>query len=348
MLFWRSRQSKLDKALHQLTSDKAEMRWQAIMKLRERGNTRAVDPLIGIMKEDVSLRARQEAALALGTIGDKRALQPLIAALSISGLEVTAVTALGELGDPSAIEALVLASEFLPSIGDTLTKIDPNWMASEGARAAVVSIVKPLNDNDPTVYRNAVARLKVFRRIREPEWMMVELNLIFKPLIRALADRDKDIRCAAGKALTLLDWAPKTNYERVVYDLACTRSSWEPTDSWQNRTLKERTRVGFMGGAAVSPLLSLLKHEDPLMRTIAAQKLAENLDSIPLNMEVINGLASSLNESDPTVRQIVIMTYRMLIPESAMKKLCELSEEGDTDSRKAATQILDVLLNIDP
>src|SRR6185503_9522151 len=50
--------------------------------------------------------ARDQAAIALGTLGDARALEPLLEALS-GEKSAAAATALGRLGDPRAVEPLL-------------------------------------------------------------------------------------------------------------------------------------------------------------------------------------------------------------------------------------------------
>jgi HEAT repeat protein len=74
-------------------------------------DTRAVEPLIGALKDED--RDVQEAAVdVLGQIGDTRAVEPLIAALKDGNWEVVllaAARALGKIGDARAVEPLVVA-----------------------------------------------------------------------------------------------------------------------------------------------------------------------------------------------------------------------------------------------
>jgi HEAT repeat protein len=76
------------------------------------GDTRAVDPLIALLKE----RRRdihKEVAEALGRIGDKRAVEPLIEALDWGEVLFgsAAALALGEIGDARAVQPLTKALE---------------------------------------------------------------------------------------------------------------------------------------------------------------------------------------------------------------------------------------------
>lgn len=65
---------------------------------------RAVDPLIEALASDMWLQF--PAAVALGDIGDVRAVPPLIALLDASGANVPAIQALGKIGDVSALGPL--------------------------------------------------------------------------------------------------------------------------------------------------------------------------------------------------------------------------------------------------
>jgi len=94
--------------------------------------TAAVEPLINVLKHNTHDRVRGEAALALGKIGGKRALNMLLDCLDdTSGtVRLRAIIALGEIGDVKAIPKLTAqltnedyrirlwAAEALGKIGD--------------------------------------------------------------------------------------------------------------------------------------------------------------------------------------------------------------------------------------
>jgi HEAT repeat protein len=66
-----------------------------------------VKPLIGAL-EDESISVRQSVAYVLGKIGDTRAVEPLIKAVSEPrGIWVSAAVALGNIGDMRAVEPLL-------------------------------------------------------------------------------------------------------------------------------------------------------------------------------------------------------------------------------------------------
>ena len=74
------------------------------------GDSRAVEPLISILKDENS-DVRKTAAEAFGEIGDPQAVEPLIDALEDKdwGVRLAAVRALGKIGDRRAMESLLLA-----------------------------------------------------------------------------------------------------------------------------------------------------------------------------------------------------------------------------------------------
>ena len=65
--------------------------------------------MIELLNDDVIIRSASAAAWALGKIGDKRAVEPLIEALKHEhvGLRATSADSLGELGDERAVEPLI-------------------------------------------------------------------------------------------------------------------------------------------------------------------------------------------------------------------------------------------------
>jgi HEAT repeat protein len=82
----------------------------AAINLGAIGDKRAVEPLIQALK-DKDIGIRGYAAAALGKIGDKRAVEPLIQALQDEKIDFrkTAAEALGKIGDVRAVEPLIQA-----------------------------------------------------------------------------------------------------------------------------------------------------------------------------------------------------------------------------------------------
>jgi HEAT repeat protein len=148
----------------------------------------AVPTLIGELTYPTS-DVRRRAAQALGQIGDKRAVEPLLHVLAQDQDGVVrwvAALALGELAEESAIPALVNA----------LT--DEDWNAASAAGKALVRIGKPavgplierLLDPDYRVRRHAAQALSEIADSRATQ-----------PLIAALEDEDSWVRFSAAEGL---------------------------------------------------------------------------------------------------------------------------------------------------
>ncbi len=84
--------------------------------LGQSDDPRVLKPLLYALRRDDNEEVRSRAALGLGHLGDRAAVEPLIAALddSAPGVSSSAAQALGKLGDPAAVEPLIerLADEY--------------------------------------------------------------------------------------------------------------------------------------------------------------------------------------------------------------------------------------------
>jgi HEAT repeat protein len=136
---------------------------------------------------------RYDAAVALGKIGDRRAVEPLIKALGDINTNVrqAAAWALFKLEDSRAVEPLIKA------LGDINTNVREAaaWalFKLEDSRA-VEPLIKALGDRDSNVREAAALALGKIGDHRAVE-----------PLIKALGDRDTNVRQQAALALEGLD-----------------------------------------------------------------------------------------------------------------------------------------------
>ena len=87
--------------------DDHNVRFAAALALGRVGDSRAVNPLISALEDQP--RVREAAAKALGEIGDPSAVRNLIAALEDADWEIssTIAKALGKIGDPRATKPLI-------------------------------------------------------------------------------------------------------------------------------------------------------------------------------------------------------------------------------------------------
>lgn len=89
----------------------AQRRMPNVAKLRKNNDLEAILALLETTGEDIHWKVRDKAAKALGKMGDRRAVEPLIKLLSDPFYNVrgSAAQALGELGDRRAVEPLLSA-----------------------------------------------------------------------------------------------------------------------------------------------------------------------------------------------------------------------------------------------
>lgn len=188
-----------DDVLQALHSQDEEMREEAARALGELGDHRAVDPLIELLSDD-NRYVRREAAKSLGKIGDGRAIPPLIVALKDEdryGRE-GAAEGLGEMGDNA-----------FPSLAEAM--MDDDWHVRMGAaialriignRDALPVLIGAMQDENRFVRREVI---KSLGRIGD--------HSVVDTLISALKDPDRSVRLRAVSALS------KCNDRRVIEPL---------------------------------------------------------------------------------------------------------------------------------
>ena len=190
-------------------------RQAAAVALGKLGDLRALPGLEQALA-DPQPDVRRAAAAALGQLDDSRAVEPLIAALHDHNIDQWVIPALGRLRDPRAFEPL-------------LTVLDQGHGGPKfGTAMAVVNALGNLGDRRATPF-----------------------------LMPLMHDKDYSVRRIAASALHQLGWAPVSADEAVAYAAAI--------DDWSACT--------SIGTAAVEPLIRMLVHEDPAVRGGAASAL---------------------------------------------------------------------------
>jgi len=120
----------------------------------------AVEPLIDALKNE-NIDIRQRAAFALGNIGDKRAVEPLIEALNDELVRSNAATALGKIGDARAVEPLIEAfkDEYEKVQQKVSGAIDVTGAIAEIGEPAVEPLIATLKNENSQVRNIAVDTL---------------------------------------------------------------------------------------------------------------------------------------------------------------------------------------------
>ena len=174
-------------------------RAEAALALGKLGSKRAVDPLCACLK-DGALGVRQAAAKAVGEIRDARAVGPLIAVLGDSNVLTrgAAAEALGRIGDPS-VGPLIAA---LGAADRLVRQAAAEALGKTGDPRAVQPLIDALKDGERPVRQSAADAL-------------CEIGAgAVRPLLGALSDGEEHVRMHAARALVALYESDKLGREQ--------------------------------------------------------------------------------------------------------------------------------------
>lgn len=346
-----------------LQDEESLVRVAAVSALSQIGDARAVEPLIRALKDKDS-SVRSCAVEAVSQLGDARALEPLaqlardsdseVRVAAIKGLarftdartlpplmtatqdkekavREAAVFALGKLGDNRAIECLVvcLADSYdrIRKLSESILKrLDPYWIRSEAARAAIPQLQKLSKSHDYWVKQSATEILNRFSfeageiDPNAPDAPASFVNPVqqkrstaLRALCQALQNPDRDLRQAGAIGLmkmgdlAALEALPSSLGDNDHWVQAATARALESME-WQPKEggLKARylalldrwEELPALGHAAVRPLMEAIEHPSPKKREAALRCLGELAD--PSTFEPI---ARCLEDSSPKVRK---------------------------------------------
>ncbi len=190
---------------------------EALESMGELGEV-ALVPLIVALEQNDDWMVRVYAAIALGKLGDVRAVQPLNVAVTDDDeypVREKAASALGELGDEQAIEPLIAAlNESRDDYSYEVQIAAANALAKLGGQRAVEALGDVLqNDDEWPVRKAAAAALGEIGDARAEG-----------PLTAALEDAEERVQAGASEALEALESKPldmkseKHQVERLVVD----------------------------------------------------------------------------------------------------------------------------------
>jgi HEAT repeat protein len=284
------------------------VREAAAQALGELGDKRAVKPLLSVLKKYSDAgRTGRAAATALGRLGDRRAVESLIDVLNDSVLSESAAQALGMLGEPRAVDPLV----------DLLRGQYNNYPAEDalvqfGPAYAVVPLIRTLDE------ASADVRVRIARVLGE-----LHDERAVTALADLLRDSEDEVRSAAAKALGI------QGNKRAVQPLIDALVKGEISAA---RSLGELKDVN-----AVEPLIAKLascradRWENNYMREAIAGALAKIGDSRAVE-PLIDAFAYAPSDNRKDVMD-------------ALVKLLEVTGGGDADLRTIwCERALEVLL----
>jgi HEAT repeat protein len=214
----------------------ADVRWQSARVLEQIRDKRAVEPLIEALSDNHGL-VRKSAIEALGQIGDARAVEPLITGLNNEDDEIrlSVVSALKQIGDERAIEPLITVLKDK----DTDVRISAaSALGQIGGGRAVMALIDALNDKNAKVRESVIYALG---RIDDDAITEVSETAVER-LITALKDPVSDIRTIIARALGQMgdDRAveplvealqDESNAVRQTAAIALEKLNWDPDKS---------------------------------------------------------------------------------------------------------------------
>jgi HEAT repeat protein len=289
----------------------AEISEEAAEALGEIGDARAVQPLIAVLPV-----IPEEAAEALGKIGDSRAVDPLIAMLRNKEADerFAAAKALGNLGDARALEPL-------------LDSLDRNYDSK--VRKAIVESLGRMKA------ARAIDRLIPLLKHKEKELadaVAEALASIGSPavesLIAALKDQRWNQRWMASAVLDRIGWRPDSEEQKAWYSIA--RRDWEG--------------CAMLGPSSVDPLGAILgnKSEEENIRTEVMRVLKEIEDprAVDMLISVFNvDLTDTKYENTPK-RKVAIKALEDIGGPRVVMILIGTLEDQELAIRQEAAQAL--------
>ena len=261
-------------------------------------------------------KVRANTVRALGELGDKSAVKPLINALSDSDSSVRSVAtrALGELGDKSAVEPLIdaLADSEVHVRGNAARALEKLGATKE---QLLEGYLKALSNSDVKVRGNAARTLGELGDRKAVE-----------PLIDALVDSSSEVRKNAARALGEL--GDKRAVEPLIDALANLDSvsgDCIGVNANVNVCVAAASALGELGDRrAVEPLINALAESSSDVRKSAARAL-EKLGAT--KEQLFEGYLKALSSSNSDVREDAAEALGELGDKRAIKPLEKILQE---------------------
>jgi len=326
-----------------LGDDEARVRRRAALAIGHVGLKDGVAPLVAMLTGETDPEVRQMAAFALGLLGDRAARDPLVTALSdpSPAVKASAAEALGLIGDASAADP----------IGRALSTI-----LQSGA------VAQPPGDEDD-VKRDtpsAAFRLGLYALVRlkaYPALAAVVLDQSAQPRVRwwpvAFALSRLEDKRALPALLTLAKESHPYTRAFAVKGLAALKDrSALPTlipllTSGERSVLIETIRaVGKIGDpSAAPPLLKFIRDTsaDPQVRLEAVNALGGLQGGLPALAEVNDTLLDLMTDASPQIRAAALRSVATMDPENFVAILSALDPDSHWSVRAALAAVLGAL-----
>lgn len=285
----------------------------------------------------VSSVVRQQALIALGNIGNERALKPLLICVRDEDTEVRreAVKALKYFDSDRAIGPIIIALDdsdvgvrrettatlgFLMKEEQTIRKT-----SVERKRLAVAPLIRALEDEDPVVRQEAVKALGYSESYRA-----------CIPVTGLLGDTNKVVRMDAALSLGLL------RDKRAVGSLIKVLKDNDEDASVRAQSVISLKRLD--SDIVIEPIINALKDEDEQIRQKAASvfvALFENEEGLVFKKgQAIKPLVEAMNDNVPMVRIEVIKALGLIKDTQVNSHLIKALSDNDDGVKQMAIKVL--------
>jgi len=326
-----------------LKDDEARIRRRAALAIGRVGLKEGVAPLVAMLASEPDPEVRQMAAFALGLLGDKSARDPLIAALGDQAplVKGSAAEALGLIGDVAAADPIArMLSSIMQSGAMTQPPGDDDDMKRDTPSAAFRL----------GVY--ALARLKAYSTLAT-----VVLDQSGQPRVRwwpvAFALQRLEDKRALPALLTLAKETHPYTRAFAVKGLAALKDpSALPTlmpllTSGERGVLIETIRaIGKIGEpSAAPPLLKFIREPttDPHVRLAAVNALGGLRGGLPALAEVNDTLLDLMTDPSPPIRAAALRSVATMDPENFVAILSALDPDSHWSVRATLAGVLGTL-----
>jgi HEAT repeat protein len=303
-MWWFRKKDNVEKWIAKLKKRNPERRQKAVEALGNLKDTRAVEPLIRVLEQDVSF-VRWKAAKVLGQIGDASAIAPLINALKDDDWDIrkNAAWALGRIGDTRAAAPLL---ELLGDPFNLLREAVIEALGTIGDPLAVEPLIKVLEEKDPSIRKHAVTALAMIGDPRAVE-----------PLIGLLRDQDTEVRQKTIESLAIL------NDPRVVEPLITILG--DKASHVQHKAVQALGEIRDV--RAIEPLIKALGEEDAVLKQEAAEAL------IKIGRPAVDLLNKALREESFVIRYrtALVLDNMSWKPKDAVEYLYYLAAKQQRD-----------------
>ncbi len=309
-----------------LKDERFGTRFYTVQKLTEIGRSgdsgkeSALPHLIGAIEDP---QIAPVAAEGLGTIGDPRAVEPLLASLERDNMRQIGVTALLQIGEPSVMPLIEKMKSENPKI-----RAEVAWgLGMLRDPRAVEALIAASKDDQAEVRRNAIMGLGLIRDARAVE-----------PLIAALADDT-----LAEEAKDALVPIGEPAVEPLLAALEGATGRMRRDVLWVLGMIRDRR--------ATQPLIAALKDEDPETRAVAILGLGcvrdergvEPLLEAMREDRFADNVAAALADIgepavDPLIRTLESLEEELLVRQKAAKALGLIKDARAVDPLIRALQ----------